>query len=191
MKLLLISAMLCSGMHSIAASVPVFMVMDTSIDRSAYALSQDQFMEKYGRDDSSKALINFFFKRRSPGAGMIGGGLVLTAGGTVGLIAAVNGVNDRSNDLGQQLNDLWLAVLAGIALGAGVALAAVGIGLGSRYSKQRLLRLLDNYFTGIPIPRNIAKNIMFRGFVQYGEWDAETKKNIKSADRDRKRRSRN
>ena len=191
MKLLLISTMLFSSMQSIGASVPVFMVMDTSIDRPTYALSQDQFLAKYGRDDSSKALINFFFKRRSPGAGMIAGGLVLTAGGTVGLIAAVNGVNDQSNDLGQQLNDLWLSILAGIALGAGIALAAVGISLGSRYSKQRLLRLLDNYFAGIPIPRNIAKNIMFRGFVQYGEWDAETKKNIKSADRDRKRRNRN
>jgi len=186
MKLVLLTAVLFSGYYSAATGFAHSVLPDTIIDRPAYALTQHEFLEKYGRDDSSKALINFFFKRRSPGAGMIGGGLVLTVGGTVGLVAAVNGVNDRSNDLGQQVNDLWLAVLAGIALGAGVALTAVGVGLGGRYSKQRLLRLLDNYFAGIPIPRNIVKNIMFRGFVQYGEWDAETKKKIKSIDRTRK-----
>jgi len=185
-SILLAAAMLCSH-DKAAASFPNFRVVDTVIDRPVYALTRDEFLTKYGRDDSSKALINFFFERRSPQAGMIGGGSVLTAGGTIGLVAAVNGVNDRSNDLGQQLNDLWLAILAGIALGAGIALVSVGISLGSRYSKKRLLRLLDNYFAGSPMPRGIARNTMFRAFVQYGEWNADIKKQMKTADRERKR----
>ena len=185
MKFIVLAFLFACPGYSIAASVPAVMLIDTNINRD-YALTQDEFLAKYGRDDSSRALINFFFKRRSPQAGMIGGGLVLTAGGTIGLVAAVNGVNNRSNDFGEQLNDLWLAVLAGIAMGAGIALASVGIGLGSRYSKKRLLRLLDNYFASKQIPRNIAKNIMFRGFVQFGEWNTDIKQQIKAADRERK-----
>jgi Zn-dependent protease len=183
MKVILLVGVLLCGHYKAAASFSFLAPADTLIDRPVYDLTHDEFLEKYGRDDSSKALINFFFKRRKPGAGMMGGGIALTVLGAGGLIVAVPGVNDRSNDFNQQLSDLLLAFLAAIALVAGIALASVGTALGIKYSKKRLLRLLDNYFAGTPKPRNIAKNIMFRAFVQYGEWNADTKRKIKSMDR--------
>jgi hypothetical protein len=49
-----------------------------------------------------------------------------------------------------------------IILGAGIALVSVGIGLGGKYSRRKLFKILNNYFNGKPIPRGIAKNRAFR-----------------------------
>jgi len=184
--------MLCSGIHSIAASVPVFMVMDTSIDRSAYALSQDQFLEKYGRDDSSKALINYFFRKRTAGQGMAAGGGFISILAALGFAAATHVVNNSSGyDLNEQVQNAVWAFFTGIVLAGGITLISIGIVSWGRHSRKRLLLLLDNYFAGSPIPKGIAKKKVFRAFVQYGAWNDETRKDMRSADRDRKRRSRN
>ncbi len=41
--------------------------VDTSINKLSYKQSKQYFLEKYGRDDSTRALINYFFKKRKDG----------------------------------------------------------------------------------------------------------------------------
>lgn len=37
---------------------------DTSVNKSSYKQSRQYFLDNYGKDDSTRALINYFFKRR-------------------------------------------------------------------------------------------------------------------------------
>jgi hypothetical protein len=183
MKPILIAAILFSGSYSFASTPAGFVSADTAINPRSYALTQDQFLADYGRDDSSKALINFFFQKRSKGQTIFGAGAAVTVLAGVGLGVAVNQTNKESDDLGNELASIFAVIIAGIALGAGIALAAVGTALWGRYSRKRLLALLDNYSAGKSIPGSITRNIMFRSFVQYGEWDSETRRKLRSADR--------
>jgi len=186
MKLILVAILFCSQ-YSMAASMPALMPTDTSIHPQANAITQEAFLAKYGRDDSSKALINFFFQKMKKSEGMVTGGLLLGAAGTAGYLVGAHKANDQSNSFSDELGYVVLALLGAFALGGGIALASVGTGLLSRYSKKRLLKLLESYFAGTPIPRGIARNIMFRSYVQFGEWNSEIRKQIKAADRERKR----
>jgi hypothetical protein len=183
MKLVLLTAVLFAGYYSAATGFAHSTLPDTIIDRPAYALTQHEFLERYGRDDSSKALINFFFRKRSPVAGLIGSGVPVTILSSIGLAVAVHGVKTESNSLGEQIDYGILALFTGVALGGGVALLSLGTATGIKYSRKRLLLLLNNYFTGSPIPRHVAKSTMFRAFVQFGEWNARTKRKIKSMGR--------
>ena len=72
--------------------------------------------------------------------------------------------------------------LAGVVLGLGVAFVLVGLPLWHRYSRKKLLSNLQAYFSGQPIQHGIAKNRMFRGFVQYGKWNADIRRKIKKSD---------
>lgn len=186
MKLALITVFLFLGNYSFASSIPCFVVADTVIDHAPYALTQDEFIAQYGRDDSSKALINFFFQKRSRAQNTVGGGAVVTVLAAVGLGVSVHAANTKTNDIGNELASIFAVAIASIALGAGIAVVTVGAALWGRYSKKRLLILLKDYFAGKPMARGIAKNRMFRGFVQYGEWNRDIDRELKTTERNRK-----
>ncbi len=121
---------------------------------------------------------------------MVGGGVLLSVLAAVGLVAAVHTTNNNSNNLEDGWASLFAVTLAGLALGGGVAFSSAGTGLWIRYSRKRLLKLLNDYLAGMPMHRGIAKNRMFRGYVQYGEWNRAINKKLKTMERNRKHEKR-
>lgn len=133
---------------------------DTSVDQSSYKKSKPYFLEHYGKDDSTKALINYFFVKRKTAFYqtvipiVVGGGLIIL------LARALN-----RNNLPPSKDDY-----AGILLGG----AAVSVGLQSAgqiidgqikwlvFNRRRLLKTLVDYNTGKPLPKRITRRKQFR-----------------------------
>jgi len=163
MKILLFFLCCCMIEFSFAANTPLRALEDSSIKKAPYELSQNEFLQQYGRDDSSKALIDFFFHRRMPGITEFAVGMPLLIAGGIGIGA----VNHTANEGNGTWDTVGQGLIFALLLGAGIALSIVGICMWSRYPRKRLLRLLNNYFGGKPLPRGITKNRTFKSFVQH------------------------
>jgi hypothetical protein len=124
-------------------------VTDTSIRGKPYKINEQQFMEKYGTDDSSRALIRYFFHHRSVGLRFLfippGAGLIISA---VVILSRVC------------LNWLLFLYLCVAAEAVFVLMIIGGVYL-LRYTRKKLLRLLLQYHSGGSIRRRIAQNHYF------------------------------
>jgi hypothetical protein len=122
----------------------------------AYKLSQKDFLENYGKDDSSRALINFYFTKRNRAITLtwIGGG-----GSVIADIALNSFLNSSSIST---LGDLIVGyLLLNLAATAAFTLLVIGIVRWLVLSRRKLLSILRNYNLSKGIPRNILKS---RGF---------------------------
>src|ERR1700712_2523832 len=83
----IIFVFLFCGLHafSFGATLPTALSDDTSNKKKPYELDQTEFLARYGRDDSSRALINLFFHKRGIGLPDIAVGIPLLITGGIGL----------------------------------------------------------------------------------------------------------
>ena len=132
-----------------------------------HKLNREQFLEKYGRDDSSRAFINFYFETRKKSGKMIWVSLILMAVLTtiIGIVAATYPETQYTgtyDDIGTAV----LIVFFGGGLYATFALVIVGIIRTLMYSRKKLLRILRNYFDGHSLPPRITRSKVFARLMQ-------------------------
>ena len=169
-------------------SLPPF--ADTIIlQEKAYKMNKKSFLDLFGKDDSSKALIQFYYRQRLNGTRFLAIGIPVTIGSAFGFGAAMDKVNnDKIGSLDDTINNAFIAGVVGLLLGLGVAFILVGAPFWMKYFRKRLYRQLQNYFVGHHISSRIAKNHMFRGYAEYGDWNVAIRKEIK-AERQRERKA--
>jgi hypothetical protein len=168
LKLLTTSTLLIFTLHFSFASIALNKIFrDTTITpNKEYAINKEEFLNIYGRDDSSRALIGFYFAKRNKGKKMIviptaiSGGIAALA--IIGAIAYSNSssnttTNVHKTDVAPPFPLLLLVILCPI-----IPFAIMGIRLRTKYSPKKLLFQLNNYDAGKPIPRWIAKSRFFK-----------------------------
>lgn len=128
-----------------------------SIYGKKHQLSREAFLNRFGTDDSSRALIHYFFDKRkvaqkkalaragiAAGAGILFALLIMSNifKGNLLLIFAAIGLGSA----------FWVFLLFGIF--SGIMLYS--------YSRKRLLRLLQAYQQGKPLPKKITRQLQFK-----------------------------
>jgi hypothetical protein len=171
LKLATTSALLIFALHFSFASVsPNKIFHDTTITpEKEYALNKEEFLNVYGKDDSSRALIEFYFAKRNKGKKMIVFPTAISGSAAalaiIGTIAYSNNsshatTNVHKIDVAPPLSLLLFSILCPI-----VPFFVMGIRLRAKYSSEKLLFQLNNYNAGKPIPRWIAKSRIFKKFA--------------------------
>ena len=153
-----------AGHLSFAAGYKSFFAKDTSDPLiKEYKTDEMTFLKKYGRDDSSSALIYFYFAKRSKTKSMVL--LALSTSAAVGLFSAVVLASypnaNNPDDFADAFAFLWLA----LSIYAVATFTIIGIVRLIKYSRKKLLHHLKNYFDGVPIPPNIARSRAFQKLV--------------------------
>lgn len=141
-----------------------FTVADTF--PTSHHLSQQQFLEKYGTDDTSRALIRFYFRRNKIFK------LNTLIFGTAGLVAGI--VFDRFIVNGTPARGGILVGLAiGITLGLFIYMCAIvtafSVFYWVRFSRKNLLKQLRKYKSGKPLLKRISRSILFQKYLQEEE----------------------
>jgi len=124
---------------------------DTLSPKKPYKISQQEFLDKYGKDDTARMVIDYFFQQHKKAAKWVIPYLMLTATGSIIYATAILGAS-----LGVIIF-LGTFVLLGTFV-AGLLFLDSCISL-LKFPRKRLHRLLDNYYTGKGIPRRLKKNI--------------------------------
>lgn len=121
---------------------------------AALPRTEAEFLARYGANDSSKALINYCFRRRKLGYVLLGVGTVSTLGGAYGYIE-----NAGLNAVGQGLATITNTIIPGVKVEpkyiqlnpvvhvfffGGLVSTFVGANTLTRYSRNRLRRELGN-----------------------------------------------
>jgi hypothetical protein len=119
-------------------------------------LNRTEFMCKYGKDDTSRALIAFFFRKRSVGKKFILYPLVLVFAGAIGLTIYLTYYVVPAG-FG------WPFIFLSVQL---IALTFIFSIIGAmvliKHSRKKLLSLLNKYNEGRSIPDQIKKNSFFK-----------------------------
>jgi len=134
---------------------------DSIIYRKPYKLSEQQFLDKYGRDDSSRALIRYFFERRKASGKTFLISAISTAG--FGLLFGLVVMDSRNNSGLQGLATGLLLLGGGVAAGL-TALFSGAVWLKS--SRRHLFKLICNYNAGKKIPKSITWRPLFKKFLE-------------------------
>ncbi len=106
----------------------------TGDQETYYRMDRREFLFHYGRDDSSRALINFYFSHREHPKGVL---------------------QPTQGDVGMLFGEL--IALAAITVICFPLIVVWWV----KFSRKRLLRQLKDYFSGKPIPRSIAKKRLY------------------------------
>jgi hypothetical protein len=143
-------------------------ILNTQCDTSgqsknSWKKSESEFLNIYGKDDSSRALIRFFFDRRKLARRLmiIPVAIDLTLALTLGIYGLTS--------MGLYLNYLWGSAVLFLAF-ASITLFIVAAGTWMRYSRKRLYHILTQYESGVPLPQKWArKNRFFKRFMLQGK----------------------
>ena len=126
-------------------------VTDSMPVNKPWNISQQQFLAEYGKDDTSKAIINYYFKNHKllrKGLNFFIPASALTSG------IALSGTNSPGKAIfifiAIIIDDLTLAIIGRMA----------------KYSRKKLLKTLDNYFSGKGIKPKL-KRLLFKGSSAY------------------------
>ncbi len=136
MKFVLLTAILFCSKISFSARSQINNA-DTSVPKQEYKLSKEEFLEKYGRDDSSRALIKFYFFNRNlhySNPRVFFQDPALFLGGLILLIAVIPIVT---------IYEMALRL---------------------KFTRKKLLRQLQSYNRGNAIPEWITKNSFYKNF---------------------------
>jgi len=164
--------------HAAIARPPL--AKDTVIKKE-YGHNEKEFLENYGRDDSSRALIKLYFrKRRYQNRSLITGAVLFT----LGLIASFPLANlpdkdYQANGWFEITTASFFAILAASMATAGVPMMLTGGSLLAVTSRRKLLRWLNDYFDGKYMPKRVVKSMPFKAYMEYGEWNSKIRKQMK------------
>ncbi|HEY4154342.1 MAG TPA: hypothetical protein VGM24_02920 [Puia sp.] len=130
-----------------------------------YQLSKTEFLQQYGRNDSSRALIRFYFAKRYRARNLIllSGAIGIVSGAFIGALALSAGTDSY-------LWGIFLASLTTLVAEAVITLTLIG---GTRLmvmSRKKLLLRLRQYEEEGYIPKNIRNSKFFQSALK-GEPD--------------------
>lgn len=125
-----------------------------------WKITEQQFLDQYGKDDSSRALIRYYFERKrktrksTSNLAIITGGFAIISGGVF-----ISTRNSASDNLAVPfVAFLATSISALLTLLFGVAL----ISMNRRY----LFKLLQKYHSGKGIPRKITEWPLFEKLLE-------------------------
>jgi hypothetical protein len=125
--------------------------------------NENEFLSEYGKDDSSRALIRFFFDRRKLARRLIliPFAIDLTFASALGIYVLVR--------MGAYLSYPW-AIASLFLIFASITLFIVAAATGMRYSRKRLYYILLKYESGYPLSTKWAKkNRFFKRYILQGK----------------------
>ena len=135
--------------------------------RKPHKLTKQQFLDRYGTDDSSRALINYYFLDRN-----IASGLTLKSALSLGLTGVLGGIIiSTSNDEGKSLNAFFALLLLLAVAYAAALLLLTGTVLLLLQSRRRLFRYLQAYHNGNGLPHRISRK---KAFLRWLKKDQKT-----------------
>lgn len=145
-------------MQQAFATAPVY--KDSVIQPKVSRLSQEQFLNTYGTGDTTRALIQYYFKRnRIAKRDML-------IWGTAGIAAGFAFDRILMNGSGvDALSGLAVGILLGSLIYVGAAVLLINSFNWVHFSRQRLASKLERYKTGKPLPRSIYRNKYFKRFL--------------------------
>jgi hypothetical protein len=154
-KLLYAVIFLLSSFHALAT----FSKNDTSHTGKPYKISKQEFLTQYSKDDSSRALIRYYFDKRQ---GLRNAALLYTALAGAGYLI-FNAIVTQAS--GRDVAVTGIGVFAAL-LGTSLALAAPIVAYQwLRTSRKRLFSMLNDYKMGKPIPEKIIRSSSFQRFL--------------------------
>jgi len=132
-----------------------------------YKLNREQFLESYGRDDSSRALIDYYFHKRNNAKKLAIAGFILGIVSLViaGLVISSSPSNGPSNGVVDDSGEVAVVLLLVQTFYGSIALIVTGVAIWIIYSRKKLLKLLEKYFLGKSIPPHIARNHLFNQWL--------------------------
>lgn len=129
--------------------------------KKPWHINQEQFIEKYGKDDSSRALIRYYFQRRKAfkKAGLISAS-----------IAGVSGILFQLLIMDSTVG----SALGSLALGIPLMLLLWGFGIATLFlivkwlkmSRRYLFKLIKKYNAGKGIPKRMTSQLLFQKFLE-------------------------
>jgi len=149
-----------------AAQEPSWHRMDTTIlSKGDYKLGREEFLDKYSRDDSSRAFINFYFKKRSrwKQSLLVNAGLITLF--SIAIYAALNSVETTAT-LGAAIGEVVIAVYLTLFVDVCSIIFIVDGILLLTHSRKKLLRILNAYNDGKPLPPNITRKRLFKKYLR-------------------------
>ena len=129
-----------------------------------HKLSQQQFLDQYGTDDSSRALIKYYFQRRNAAK------WILYYGAGTGAVSAIAyaliwaGAGSATG-----LGAIFAIIIVLSGLFTGAIFALTGLLFLLTYSRKKLFRLLKNYHRGNGIPKKIRNAKAFKNLLKQKE----------------------
>jgi hypothetical protein len=169
MKFLLLTAFLFFIKTSFASHLAQPVLSDTTKPEKEYKLNRDQFLEKYGKDDSSRALINYYFSRRTSAKILFFINVWQIPFWPFPFSYNLKTAESNSSTIGQSLGAFIISLIFLCLLFASFGLATAGSAEWLKHSRKRLLKQLNNYFNGRPMPRAIIRSRLFRRFLEDGK----------------------
>ena len=129
-----------------------------AINLNDFKHPQQYFLDTYGKDDSTRALINYFFRVRKAAAVEVA--ISLVAGG--GLYLFANYIFGPTNHTGYGYGTVFLAIFA-IPLIPGFAVGVVeGTVTRLIFTREKLLELIADYQQGKHLPKRVTHKRRFR-----------------------------
>jgi hypothetical protein len=142
-----------------SASFPV----DSSLSKP-YKLSQKAFLKKYGTDDSSRALIRYYFNKRN---WLRNAALVYAALACTGYLILNAIVTQTSGDEDRVVNGK--GVFAAVLVSAFGLAAPIVAYRWLRTSRKRLFKMLNDYRMDKSIPKKLMRSSSFQRFMSMEE----------------------
>jgi hypothetical protein len=130
---------------------------DSIIPPKDYQHNRNYFLNTYGKDDSSRALIKFFFKRRHYGKKET---FVWAGIGIVSTILFITVI--QNGDGGINSGSFLLGLILGASIYGGIAGVIEGSFIWLKYSRKKLLKFLIDYNAGRGLPKNIVRKRRFK-----------------------------
>ncbi|RYY05765.1 MAG: hypothetical protein EOP43_08155 [Sphingobacteriaceae bacterium] len=134
--------------------------LDTSIDQSKYKHAQKYFLENYGKDDSTKALINYYFAKRE--TALIRTVVPAITGGLATFLVVKTNPNNYSPSGKSSGYAGLIFVPAFIVLVYSAGTLIDGQHKWFKFSRHKLLQTLIDYKSGKPLPQKTTRRKAFK-----------------------------
>ncbi len=134
---------------------------DTSINKSNYKHSRQYFLENYGKDDSTKALVNYFFAKREKA--LIETVIPAVAGGVAAVLVArlSYSANNPTSGKGSGYAGLVIVPAFLVVLYSSVTLIDGQIKW-LVFNRRKLLVILISYNSGKSLPKKTTHRKAFK-----------------------------
>ena len=129
---------------------------DTSVNELAHKHSKQYFLDNYGKDDSTRALINYFFKKRK--AAIYETFLSPAAAGTSLLL--LHFLLENMGDTGSAGFSVALFLAVTVFYAVPVCITAQIKWL--IFNRRKLLTILEAYNAGTPLPKSVTRRQKFK-----------------------------
>jgi hypothetical protein len=129
---------------------------DTTIPQKSYRISQQQFLDSYGKDDTAREIINYYFKKRMRARKdiIVMGSIAMVSGLLFIVFAETNSAYLA----------FFVAGLAGAAIWTFAFTLLTCMYRWFHFSRKRLWKSLNKYLSGGSISKKLKRKLHFQKY---------------------------